>query len=531
MLLQNRVPLPESGIIVRRSGPYQYVYKVIKTFRDERGKPTNIRKAIGKLDVENGMLIPNAAYWKLYEDAIIPDTSLAYKNVRSIGATFLVSRILKDLGVVPILDTVFGADRAAIILSSAIYMACRGNVFELAAHWCEEFTCGEAPLTSQGTSRLFASITFDEKMSFFRRWTSHCKYNGYLAYDVTSFSTYSKGIEDAEYGYNRDNEKLPQINFGCYLAQNTGTPLFYVTYPGSIVDKSHMMYMMAYNTILEISGATFVMDRGFCTATNIRYMRSEKLPFICGADISHKATSAAVLTVQESIISMKNLTVQGIYASSVKSEFYGITSTLHIYFDPLTAERQRQTLYRTVEHEDEYLSSSEVLSKKEVKKYRKHFYIDELEDGAFKYARNYVNIDNEASNCGYFALLTNTSISSDEILSIYRHKDAIEKGFDELKNHIDMKRLRTHNTDTTDGKMFCAFISLIAVSKLTQQLSEFLKDNYSTKHSLIAELEKIKVVTLNNGTKLMNPVTKTQRTIFEAFSLTEDDLQRYIQLC
>lgn len=254
--------------------------------------------------------------------------------------------------------------------------------------------------------------------------------------------------------------------------------------------------MMAYNTTLGISNVTFVMDRGFCMAKNIRYMRSEKLPFICGADISHKTTSSAVSKVKNGIMSMRNVTSQGVYSNSVKSEFYGVISTLHIYFDPLNAERQRQDLYRTVELEDEKLVKIEHLSKKEIKSYRKHFDIDELDDGTFKHTRNYVKIDNEADNCGYFALLTNTNIGNEEALSIYRRKDAIEKGFDELKNHIDMKRLRSHNTNTT---------------------------------SLIAELEKIKIVTLTNGTQLMNPITKTQRTIFEACNLNEDDLKLYIR--
>jgi hypothetical protein len=30
----------------------------------------------------------------------------------------------------------------------------------------------------------------------------------------------------------------------------------------------------------------------------------------------------------------------------------------------------------------------------------------------------------------------------------------IEKGFDEIKNGLDMGRLRTHSSETADGKMF-----------------------------------------------------------------------------
>ena len=216
------------------------------------------------------------------------------------------------------------------------------------------------------------------------------------------------------------------------------------------------------------------------------------------------------------------------YSSSVKAEFYGVTATVHIYLDAHSAECQRQDLYRDIELEDEKLKKAEQLTKKELKRYRKHFEIDVQKDGTFNFSRNYDKIDKEADDCGYFGLLTNTNTSSEEALSIYRRKDVIEKGFDELKNHIDMKRLRTHNPGTTDGKMFCAFIALIAVSSMSRQLSDFMKDYSHTKNTIISELEKIKIVTMTNGIRMMNPITKTQRTIFEACNTTEDHLKAYI---
>jgi hypothetical protein len=54
-----QVPLPEKGIIVRSNLPYPSVYKVLSTFRNEKGQPTNTSQLIGKLDPETGMLIPN----------------------------------------------------------------------------------------------------------------------------------------------------------------------------------------------------------------------------------------------------------------------------------------------------------------------------------------------------------------------------------------------------------------------------------------------------------------------------------------
>ena len=107
-------------------------------------------------------------------------------------------------------------------------------------------------------------------------------------------------------------------------------------------------------------------------------------------------------------------------------------------------------------------------------------------------------------------------------------KDTIEKGFDDIKNYIGMKRLHTHSSSTTDGKMFCSFIALITAIEMANKLSELMKQKSMSKDAVISELEKIRVVTMSDGRRLMNPLTKTQRTIFEAFGLSQEDIINYV---
>jgi transposase len=407
-------------------------------------------------------------------------------------------------------------------------MVCRGNVFEHVSDWHESFTYKEVPLTSPGSSSLFSSISLRERMDFFKEWVSFQAENDHIAYDVTSFSSYAAGIAETEWGYNRDKEKLPQINFGCYLGQKSGLPVFYVTYPGSIVDKSHLQHMMAYNETLGIKNVCFVMDKGFCSTANVEYMHSKELPYIMGAETSHKSTRAAIDEVRHGIVSMRHLVSAGIYARYVRSRYYGRTSDMHVFYDPDLAERQRRDMFRTVEAKEDILRQLEQLTKREAKRYKNFFKIDLAEDGSFEFERDYEKIDNAAKNNGFFCLLTNAGAESAEVLSVYRRKDIIEKGFDDLKNHIDMKRLRTHSMQTTEGKMFCAFIALIAALEMTNRLSAFMKDKSMSKDAVIKELEKVKIVFMNDGKQLMNPVSKTQRTILELCGFQEDDIKRYI---
>ena len=285
---------------------------------------------------------------------------------------------------------------------------------------------------------------------------------------------------------------------------------------------------MANNDELGIKGVTFVMDKGFCSTANIRYMHSCRLPYIIGVEARHKATWAAIDGVRDNILSMEKRISQGVYADYVRGFFYGEQANMHIYFDPVLAESHRSDLYRTVEVQEEKLNQLQQLTKQEAKRYRTFFDIDLAEDGTFKFERSYERIDEAAKNSGFFCLLTSTGLSGAEVLDIYLRKDVIEKGFDELKNHIEMKRLRTHNTRTTDGKLFCAFIALIVVSQINCKLKSLMKEKSLSKNTIISEMEKVKVVFTTGGKRLMNPITKTQRLILEAFGLGEEDIKLYI---
>ena len=528
---KNTVPLPESGIIIRRSGKYRYVYKVLDTFRNDKGQPTNSRRLIGRLDTTGNKLVPNDHYYELYDAGMEMEFTPMLERVVSAGPPLLVEHILSRLGVKSLLEDAIGSSRTTAVMTAAAYMVCEGNVFEHVSDWCERSMLGGQVLSPQQASCLFASLTHSKRMSFFQKWVSANTRQDYIAYDVTSLSSYAEGIRDLEWGYNRDGDKLPQVNLGCYLSQESRLPMFYVTYPGSIVDKSHLPYMMAYNSELGINGnIVFVMDKGFCSTSNVNFMHAEGISYVMGADMHCKATWNAIDDVRDKIISFRNLISDGTYAISVRSRFYGESSVMHIYSSPELGERQRRDLFRTIENMENELIQVGTASKKELKRFTRFFDIN-TNDGKQSFARNYDRMDEVAKNCGIFCLLTNTELSDSEVLNVYRRKDVIEKGFDDIKNHLDMKRMRVHTDETVEGKLFCAFIALIAASEISNRLNEYnaaSKQRTLSKRGLISELEKIRVYITPNGRRLMSPLTKTQRSLFDAFAVSQNDLNAYI---
>ena len=105
-------------------------------------------------------------------------------------------------------------------------------------------------------------------------------------------------------------------------------------------------------------------------------------------------------------------------------------------------------------------------------------------------------------------------------MEIYRSKDAVEKNFDDLKNDLDMKRLRIHTQSTMDGRIFIQFIALILITKLKEVMRE---NNWFQNHNLqevIEEMKSIREVSIEGKRKkLITQLTGFQSEIVELYKL------------
>jgi transposase len=90
---------------------------------------------------------------------------------------------------------------------------------------------------------------------------------------------------------------------------------------------------------------------------------------------------------------------------------------------------------------------------------------------------------------GYMALLTNDIKDPVEALRIYRDKDVVEKSFDDLKNSLDMKRLRIHSSIAMDGRLFVQFIALIMTSSIRRSMRDKKLLEQYTVRELFEEME------------------------------------------
>ena len=119
-----------------------------------------------------------------------------------------------------------------------------------------------------------------------------------------------------------------------------------------------------------------------------------------------------------------------------------------------------------------------------------------------------------------FLGLPELSCFQESAIRVYRDKDAVEKCFDDLKNSLDMKRLRMHKSTTADGRLFIQFITLILISELRQRMrTSGLIEKYTVRE-LLREMETLTKVTYTGKYRhILTELTKAQRDILKELNI------------
>jgi transposase len=105
-------------------------------------------------------------------------------------------------------------------------------------------------------------------------------------------------------------------------------------------------------------------------------------------------------------------------------------------------------------------------------------------------------------------------------LSVYRNKDVVENCFDDLKNSLDMKRLRVHSSEAMSARLFVQFLALIIYSKIRNTVKSNKKLRHMTVHEVIEAMEPVmKIRYSGRYGEVVTEIGPLQREIIDAFQL------------
>ena len=574
-----------SCITKQHIGKYTYIYKST-SYRDQNGKPRNRKICIGKIDPATGETIYKPSYLKEIEtqsekklestsseknskdikekltdskihnyDTIKNDNSKNDQQINTessnllnvnnglqeeslniekildstkrYGSFYLFKYLAVEIKLLPLLEKIF-PDIYKEIFVLACFLIETQEPLMYCYEWLSE-TCTFADirnLNSQYISNLLQNIKESDKNNFFEMWIKNIEDSEYIALDITSISSYSQLIESCEWGYNRDKEKLPQINLCMLFGEGSKFPVFFKDYLGSIADVATLnTTIKEIQQIIPNSKFRFVMDKGFYSKANIDAMIENKIEFLISVPFNNSFAINQVNIERTNIDTINNTiitandTIRGKY--KIIDWNYGSTKipiNLHIYYNPLKAMKEKNDLFRYIT-ELKIEAMKNVDNSKLKSEFEKYFVIEKSSDEK-TYTINIREdkINDKLKTCGWMILMSNYLADTQYALDVYRRKDIVEKGYDRLKNSLDVKRLRVHNDTKMKNKLFIAFIAIIIISSINQRMINAGLYKQYTMHEVILKLKKIKIAIVRNK-YILQPITKEQRDIFKALQI------------
>ena len=508
--------------VKNKSNGTTYVYESENYWDREKKQSRSKRVCIGKLD-DAGNFIPSSRFSKPIPESVAVTPTPKRGPVPAVhtrrlyyGATYLLDQIGTKLGIAADLKACF-PNCYRQMLSIVYYLILEDNASMLrfekwgGTHW---HPYGEN-IPSQRSSELFQSITDESRHHFFALQGKRRLDKEYLAYDISTISSYSQCLKQVQYGKNKENDRLPQINLALVFGEQSNLPFYYRKLSGNIPDVVTLKTLLADLKALGYNSLSMVMDRGFYSEANVNALYKDHLKFLLAASTSLKMIRRELDKVKDELDSYSNYNENHhIYAMTVTSEwdytqerpYKGDTLEekrriyIHLYFNAEKAAADRTILEDKITALRHELLEGKRIPEHEIQ-YRKYFLEREtpvrgrsvtVDDEAVRKARTYY---------GYFALVSNVKMDAITALETYRNRDLVEKAFGNLKEKLNLRRALVSSETSLSGKLFVEFIALIYLSYIKKQMQD---NNLFKDYTMQQVLDKLDIIECfeNPGDKL-----------------------------
>ncbi len=492
-----------------------YLYEVESYWDPEKKQPRQRRKYLGKEDPQTG-------------EAIAPRQGFRPRTARNFGNTYLLRQVAESCGLRAVLAGVFGED-AELLLQLAFYQVSEGRPLYLFRSWQEgNHTPLREEYSSQRLSRFATRLggMDREREDFFRQWIERQGAPRAVVFDITSLSSYAKLVDLVEWGYNRDGEGLPQVNLGMAFGQPANLPLAYRVWPGSVADVATLATTTTFLQEHGLRDLSYVLDRGFYSTANVARMAADGVRFVVPVPFTSKWATALLARNRKGLTSAVNgfcFQRQALSHVKVAVEVGGQPLWAHIYFDrKRQADEEASFIRRLVEIEAQ-VAAHRFKSCKAASVYlnrlwrgANRLFSVSLREGRVELRRKPKALSRLVNRMGYTLMLSNEeTLGRDEVLLVYRRRDAVEKLFDIMKNELQENRLRAHSRTAVEGRLFLCYLALILYSSLDNAMREQALYKQFTVAEVLAELKTLRFVEMTSGKTFLTEMTKRQRTLLE----------------
>ena len=553
MYLGCRVKIPKDGgnITVKtiNGTPYVYIERG-RTYSKEKKYSIPKRTCIGKRDNEQpDFMFPNEKFLKFFPREALPSEKDG--RIRSgclhVGVFFVVRKVISDYKLDEMIARIIGQD-AGLFLDLAAYSIITednaGQYYPDYAYNHALFTDDMKVYSDSKVSDFLKDVTVDQRIQFLNEWNSKRDHweKIYISYDSTNKKSQAGEIEMVELGHSKEGIEEDIFNYAVAYDRNNREPLFYESYPGSIVDVSQLQHTLKKAKSYGYEHIGFILDRGYFCKENIRFMDDNKYDFVIMVKGMKSLVSSLILEVQGSFENDRRNSIRAykVSGTTVKRKLYVGDSReryFHIYYDDGKKAGERERFEDRIDRMSRKLRDLMGEPVRPGGDYKKYFDLvfwhEGLEDEKFMSGIERADVINrEIQLCGYFVIVTSAKMTAKEALVLYKSRDGSEKTFRADKSYLGARSERVYSNESVDTKIFIGFVATIIRSRIYTLLKDEVdrldkKPNYMTVPAAIKELEKIEMLKgADNEYNLDYAVTATQKTILKAFDITADIIHR-----
>ena len=549
MYLKTSVAIPQvpGKIITKSKGGSVYVlFQYGRKYVPEKRYAIPLRAVIGKVVPGNrDRILPNERFQEFFPE--IPVSDELPDNVRScalrIGAYIVMRKILEEYSLQPLLAAQFQED-CGLLLDLAAYLIVEeenaGQHYPDFAFSHPLFSSGMHIFSDSKVCRFLQSVSREQIIGFLASWNrkrDH-KQRIYISYDSTNKNCQAGDIDIVEFGKPKDDEGVPVFNIGLAFDKTNSVPLFYEEYLGSINDVSQFQYMVDKVREYKYKQIGFVLDRGYFSKDNIRYMEENGFSFIIMVKGCRKLVSRLVAEHRNTFETDRDCLVRAyrVYGKTVKARLYEDDTQerfFHLFYNSARQAAERQQLEQLLSRLETFLDKHVGTAVTLGKSYQEFFCLRYSKDNILlSYSEKKEAIRARLEQCGYFAIITSERMTAPQALIQYKGRDISEKLFGADKSFLGSRSIRVQSNDSLSAKLFIEFIALIIRNRFYNLLKETMlrleeKPNYLTVPAALRELEKIEMVRRNNGRYMLDhAVTRKQKTILSAFGMSEEDVRK-----
>ena len=493
----------------RRSG-ITYAYESVSYWDKSKQQSLSKRTLIGRVDDKTGEILPTDGRGRKKKDGYVPAKSGPVPVERTArffyGATYLLDAVGEKLGITQDLKACF-PETYQKILSTAYYLVLEDhNPLYRFEKWggLHKHPYGKN-ITSQRSSELFGSITEEDKQHFFKLQGKRRSEKEYWAYDITSISSYSESLRQVQYGKNKEDDRLPQLNLALVFGETSNLPFYYRKLAGNIPNSKTLKHLLADLDILGFSKVKLVMDRGFYSEENLNALFKDHIKFLIAGKMSLNFMKSNLKGIYDNFRSFEHYNeTYELYCRTVETQWQYTQYRpykketrkesrriyVHYYYNIEKAAEEEKAFDRNLMDLRRELESGKRVPEHE-NQYNKYFEIKNTPKRSTKATVKEEAVLQAKKHFGFFALLTNETMDAVTALEIYRNKDLIEKAFGNLKERLNLRRALVSSEQSLDGKLFVEFVALIYLHyiKKQMQMSDLFK-----KYTIQGALDKLDVI-------------------------------------